>query len=75
MTRAPDQRARNVVRALQRELNRQVREGTLLSVQPIDQNGGVVVEGRIDLAMLALVTEEALLVHFGLGAVSAGVLP
>lgn len=53
-----------VVRAMQRELDRQTREGTLRSAHPVDANGITVVDGRLDLAMLAFVAEMALLGHF-----------
>jgi hypothetical protein len=53
-----------VVRALKRELDRQVSEGTLRSAHPVDANGMTVVDGRLDLAMLAFVAEMALLGHF-----------
>lgn len=64
MNRRGEQRARNVVRALQRALQRQVSCGTLISAAQVDEYGGIVVEGRIDLAMLALVTEQTLLTEF-----------
>lgn len=60
-TRARTLRARAVVRAMQRELVRQVREGTLISATMVDHDGRLVVEGQIDLAMLALVTEQVLI--------------
>lgn len=53
-----------VVRAMKRELDRQVTEGTLRSAHPIDANGITVIDGRLDLAMLAFVAEMALLGHF-----------
>ena len=53
-----------VVRAMKRELDRQVSEGTLRSAHPVDANGITVVDGRLDLAMLAFVAEMALLGHF-----------
>lgn len=53
-----------VVRAMKRELDRQVSEGTLRSAHPVDANGMTVVDGRLDLAMLAFVAEMALLGHF-----------
>lgn len=53
-----------VVRAMKRELDRQVSEGTLRSAHPVDANGVTVVDGRLDLAMLAFVAEMALLGHF-----------
>ena len=54
-------RARRVIRAMQHELWRQAREGTLISATSVDQDGRIVVEGKIDLAMLALVTEAVLI--------------
>lgn len=53
-----------VVRAMKRELDRQVAEGTMRSAHPVDANGITVVDGRLDLAMLAFVAEMALLGHF-----------
>lgn len=53
-----------VVPAMKRELDRQVSEGTLRSAHPVDANGITVVDGRLDLAMLAFVAEMALLGHF-----------
>lgn len=53
-----------VIRAMKRELDRQVGEGTLRSAHPVDTNGITVVDGRLDLAMLAFVAEMALLTHF-----------
>lgn len=53
-----------VVRAMMRELDRQVREGTMRSAHPVDANGMTTVDGRLDLAMLAFVAEMALLGQF-----------
>lgn len=64
MSRAASQRARKVIRAMQRELWRQTTEGTVISAGQIDLNGHIVVEGKIDLAMLAYVTEQVLLQEF-----------
>ena len=58
-------RAWAVVRAMMQELQRQTREGTLISASSIDANGHIVVEGKIDLAMLAFVTEAVLGQEFG----------
>lgn len=49
---------------MQRELWRQTTEGTVISAGQIDLNGHIVVEGKIDLAMLAYVTEQVLLQEF-----------
>jgi len=57
-------RSANVIRAMARELARQVREGTLISAAQVDLDGRAVVEGRVDLAMLAWVTEQALIAEF-----------
>jgi len=54
-------RARRVLRAMQAEMHRQVREGTLISASTVDHDGRMVIEGKVDMAMLALVTERVLL--------------
>jgi hypothetical protein len=56
--------AMHVVRAMKRELDRQVSEGTLRSAHPVDAHGVTVVDGRLDLAMLAFVAEIALRQYF-----------
>lgn len=55
-----------VVRAMNRELDRQVREGALRSSHGVDVNGHVSIEGRLDLAMLAYVAEIVLRSEFAL---------
>lgn len=54
-----------IVNAMAAELRRQTREGTLLIAQSVDDRGGVVIEGRLDLAALAHVTEMTLRDRFG----------
>lgn len=54
-----------VIRAMARELVRQEREGTLIRVVPTEDPAIFTIEGRIDLAMLALVTERAMSREFG----------
>ena len=54
-----------IVNALAAELRRQAKDGTLILAQSVDDNGGMVVEGRIDLAALANVTEHHLRARFG----------
>lgn len=61
----PRKRARAVIRAMQRELRRQVEQGTLLSCGTINENGHLVLEGLLDLPMLAFVTELAIVQEFG----------
>ena len=54
-----------VIRAMARELRRQAEEGTLMICRATDDPSRVVVEGCVDLAMLALVTESAMVREFG----------
>ncbi len=58
------QAAMAVVRAMNREVQRQAREGALRSALQVDANGMTALEGRLDLAMLAFVAEIALRQHF-----------
>ena len=58
------QAAMAVVRAMNREVQRQVKEGALRSALPVDANGMTALEGRLDLAMLAFVAEIALRQYF-----------
>lgn len=53
-----------VVRAMNREIQRQRAEGAVISADNIDANGVVRIEGRLDVAMLAFVAEIALRHHF-----------
>ena len=53
-----------VVRAINRELQRQASEGALESCGTVDANGQVTVVGKVDLAMVAFVTEQVLLAEF-----------
>lgn len=54
-----------VIRAMARELVRQQKEGTLIRASWTEDPSVLTVEGRIDLAMLALVTERAMSREFG----------
>lgn len=50
-----------VIRAMERELWRQANTAKTVSAGSADMNGTIMVQGRIDLPMLAWVTEQALL--------------
>ena len=55
------QRGIAVIRAMERELWRQANTGKSVSTGSVDLDGTIMVHGRIDLPMLAWVTEQALL--------------
>lgn len=61
-----------IISAMSAELRRQAREGTLMVAMPVDDLSGMVVEGRIDLAMLANVTELALIEQIAISRQSRG---
>lgn len=69
MTAAPEQPRRGaaaaVIRAMARELVRQQNEGTVIRVCRTEDPACFTVEGRIDLSMLALVTEQVMRAEFG----------
>lgn len=55
------QRGIAVIRAMERELWRQANTAKSVSTGSVDLDGTIMVHGRIDLPMLAWVTEQALL--------------
>lgn len=54
-----------VIRAMARELVRQQREGSMITVSMTEDPACYTVEGRVNLAMLAMVTEAIMRAEFG----------
>lgn len=64
MPQARPRAARDVVRAMTKELKRQEKAGLVRIVRPVDADGIISIDGKVDLPMLAYVADIALQQHF-----------